>query len=129
MRVVLRVGALVATSVFAAACSDAEPRSETAYCGQIAANLEDLNSPIIATMSDIGRVLRAWRAVSATAPIAVEPEWNTLVDAMETAITVNPNEPESLQKVSDTARASEPAAKRVVTYTQEHCGLTIGVAP
>ena len=52
-----------------------------------------------------------------------------MVDAMETAITVNPNEPESLQKVADTARASEPAAKRVVSYTAERCGLTIGVAP
>ena len=130
MRVVLRVAAITATAVFAAACSDDDPpRTETAYCGQIAAHLEDLNSPVIATTPDIGRVLRAWRAVSDAAPIAIEAEWNTLVDAMETAITVDPNEPESLQKVADTARASEPAARRVVNYTAERCGLTIGVAP
>ena len=124
-----RITAVAATVVFAGACSDPDPRTETAYCGQIAENLEDLNSPVISDITDIGRVLRAWRAVAAAAPVAVEAEWDTMVDAMETAITVDPNEPESLHKVADTARASEPAAKRVVSYTQERCGLTIGVAP
>ena len=125
----LRVAAVVATAVFVGACSDPDPRTETAYCGQIAANLEDLNSPDISTITDIGRVLRAYRAVAAAAPVAVEAEWDTMVGVMQTAITVDPNEPESLQKVADTARASEPASKRVVSYTQERCGLTIGVAP
>lgn len=119
----------VAAIVGAGACSDSDQRSESAYCGQVAQYLEELNSPVITTSSDIGIVLTAWRSVAAAAPVAIEPEWNTLVDAMETAITVDPEDPESMQEVADTARASEPAAKRVVAYTQERCGLTIGVAP
>ena len=84
---------------------------------------------MIETSLDIGRVLAAWRAVANAAPIAIQPEWATMVDSMETAITVDTQDPESMQKVADTARASEPAAKRVVSYTLERCGITIGVAP
>lgn len=126
----LSIAALAATGVSVAACSDdADQRSESAYCGQIAAHLADLNSPPITTSSDIGRVLSAWRAVAAAAPVAVDTEWETMVESIETAITVDPDDPESLQKVADTARASEPAARHVVSYTQERCGITIGLAP
>lgn len=112
-----------------AACDDGNERSESAYCGQVATHLTDLNSPPIATGIDINRVLAAWRDVESSAPVAIETEWATMVDAIETAVTVDPNDPEAMQRVADTARASEPASKRVVSYTQERCGLTIGVAP
>lgn len=129
MRVVRNLLIGAAAFVFVTACSDADPRSETAYCGQIANHLSDLNSPVIETSLDIGRVLAAWRSVAKAAPVAIEPEWKTMVDAMQTAVTVDTQDPESMQKVADTARESEPAAKRVASYTQERCGLTIGVAP
>ncbi len=129
MRVVRHLAFLAATCAFVGACSDSEQRSESAYCGQVASHLSDLNSPAISTAGDVGRVLAAWRSVANAAPVAIEPEWNTLVDAIETAITVDTEDPESMQEVADTARASEPASKRVISYTQERCGLTIGVAP
>jgi hypothetical protein len=129
MRVV-RHFVVVATIAFVGACGDdPAPRSESAYCGQVAAHLTELNAPVISAPRDIGTVLTAWKSVAAAAPLAIEPEWEILVDALETAIRVDPEDPESLQEVSDTARASEPAAKRIVSYTQERCGLTIGVAP
>ena len=129
MRVVRHLAVVAAACALIAACGEGNARSETAYCGQIATHASDLNSPVIETSLDIGRVLAAWRSVANAAPVAIEPEWNTMVDAMETAITVDTNDPESMQKVADTARESEPAAKRVVSYTQERCGITIGVAP
>ena len=129
MQVVRNLAFVGLTLAFASACGDADPRSEAAYCGQVASHSSDLNSPVIETSLDIGRVLAAWRTVSNAAPIAIQPEWATMVDSMETAVTVDANDPESLQKVADTARASEPAAKRVVSYTLERCGITIGVAP
>ncbi|MBI4884355.1 MAG: hypothetical protein HY826_09915, partial [Actinobacteria bacterium] len=82
--------------------------------------------PVIADAIDIGQLLIAWQEVANSAPLAVEAEWNTMIDAMETAATVDPNDPESVQKVADTARASEQSANRVITYTQQRCGLTIG---
>ncbi|MCE9621427.1 MAG: hypothetical protein K8R99_03665 [Actinomycetia bacterium] len=129
MRVVRHLVVVAAALASVGGCDADDPRSESAYCGQIAEHLEDLNSPVIDTSLDVGRVLAAWRSVANAAPIAIEPEWTTMVDAMETAVTVDTEDPESMQKVADTARESEPAAKRVVSYTQERCGLTIGVAP
>ena len=64
------------------------------------------------------------------APIEIEAEWNTMMAALQTAVTVDANDPVSVQKVADTARASEPAANRVIDYTFTKCNATIGdVAP
>ena len=113
------------------ACGDdADQRSETNYCAQVGNHLIDLNSPTITEDGDIDRVVGAWRTVSKSAPIAVQAEWETMVANLETAITVDPNDPVSMQLVADTARKSEPAANRVITYTQQRCGALIGnVAP
>ncbi|MEQ1873127.1 MAG: hypothetical protein ABL953_05310 [Ilumatobacteraceae bacterium] len=128
MRLV-RFIAASAPMVLLAACSDGAERTESAYCGQIVQYETALNAPVISTPTDIGLVLAAWRSIAQSAPVAIEPEWNTMVDMMETAVTVDPDDPESMQLVADTARASEPAAERVVSYTQERCGLTIGLTP
>ncbi|MGB8859753.1 MAG: hypothetical protein WCC60_10880 [Ilumatobacteraceae bacterium] len=110
--------------------NDADQRSEANYCTQVGNHLSDLNSPSIVQGSDVDRVVRAWRAVADSAPLAIESEWDTMVANLETAITVDPSDTASMQKVADTARASEPAANRVITYTQQRCGAVIGnVAP
>ena len=115
----------------AAACSDdAAQRSEANYCTQVGNHLADLNAPSLATGDDIERVVDAWRAVAQSAPLAIEEEWNTMVANIETASTVDPNDADSLQLVADSARSSEPAANRVIAYTQQRCGALIGsVAP
>lgn len=135
-----RPAALATTLVaalFALGCSalvacgdDADQRSESNYCTQVGNHLSDLNSPSITADGDIDRVLDAWRTVSESAPIAVQAEWETMVANLETAITVDPDDPASMQLVADTARKSEPAANRVISYTQQRCGALIGsVAP
>jgi len=112
------------------ACSDdATTRTEGNYCSEVSAHLADLSSPVIATPADIDRVLDSWRAVAATAPLAVQQEWNIVVISMETAAAVDPNDPASVQHVADTARASERAANRVISYTLERCGAQIGTPP
>jgi len=115
----------------AAACSDdAAQRSEANYCTQVGNHLADLNAPSLATGDDIDRVVDAWRAVAQSAPLAIEEEWNTMVANIETASTVDPSDADSMQLVADSARSSEPAANRVIAYTQQRCGALIGsVAP
>jgi len=124
--------ALLALTLFAvSACGDdADQRSEANYCTQVGKHLTDLNSPTIAENGDIEGVVGAWRTVSESAPIAVQAEWESMVVNLETAITVDPNDPLSMQLVADTARKSEPAANRIISYTQQRCGALIGgVAP
>ncbi len=117
----------VSAGALLAACSD-DPaqRTEANYCKQVNEHLTDLSAPVIATQADIDRVVRAWRSVSASAPLAVQEEWEAVVGNVVTAATVDPADPESVQRVADTARATEPAADRVIAYTQATCGVTIG---
>lgn len=130
-RLMLAAVLTAASSGAVSACGDgADQRSESNYCTQVGNHLTELNSPTIATDGDIDRVVNAWRAVSKSAPLAVQAEWETMVANLETAITVVPNDTASMQLVADTARKSEPAANRVISYTQQRCGALIGnVAP
>jgi hypothetical protein len=110
-----------------AACGgSADQRSEGRYCTEVGNHLTALNSPSIQTPADIDTTLAAWRTVAQSAPLAIQQEWDTMVKSMETAATVKPNDPASMQKVADTARASEPAANRVIDYTYQKCRVTIG---
>ena len=123
--------ALTALPLGLVACGDdAQQRTEANYCTQVGNHLTDLNSPAITEDADIDRVLSSWRTVARSAPLAIEAEWDTMVANLETAVTVDPNDPTSMQRVADTARSSELAANRVITYTEQRCGAVIGnVAP
>jgi len=116
----------VGLAVSLSACGgDPQQRSESNYCVQVNANLADLNSPVLTLPTDIDRVIAAWRAVARSAPLAIEAEWDTMVNNLETASTVDPADAASMQRVADTARRSEPAANLVITYTQQKCGAVI----
>ncbi|MDO8391013.1 MAG: hypothetical protein Q7V57_11030 [Actinomycetota bacterium] len=121
--------ALGATGALGACSDDATKRTEGNYCNEVSNHLTDLSSPVIVTPEDIDRVIDSWRAVASTAPLAVQQEWNIVVISMETAAAVDPNDPASVQHVADTARASERAANRVISYTMERCGIQIGTPP
>lgn len=121
------VAALGTTLLGLSACSDdGVQRTEANYCAEVAAHTADLNSPALSTDDDVDRVLSSWRSVAGAAPLAIEPEWATMVANIETAVTVDPADPASMQRVADTARASEQAANRVIVYTQDTCGVLIG---
>jgi hypothetical protein len=124
---VVACAAVVAGAVVAG-CGGGNPdqRSGGHYCAEVSAHLGDLNSPSIATPADVQRTLEAWRAVASSAPLAVQKEWDAMVADLQTAATVKPNDPTSMQKVADSARASEPSANRVISYTYSLCKTTIG---
>lgn len=122
-------GATVALAVLAAGCGSDAPTAAERYCGLVQANLAVLESPAIQTDLDITATLDLYRSIADDAPIAVEPEWLQLVQSLETAATVNPSDPASVQLAADTARITEPAAVRVQLYTEQICGIEIGDAP
>jgi len=118
--------AAVSSLAFAACGGDDVERTEANYCGRVNAHLADLNTISLSTEADIDRIVSAWQAVAEAAPIAIEAEWKTMVANVQTAATVDPTDNASMQKVADTARASEPSANRVIAYTQDKCGVVIG---
>jgi hypothetical protein len=108
-------------------CGD-EPlaRSEGRYCTEVGDHLATLNSPVLGSEGDVDAMLAEWRTVAGAAPIAIQSEWDTVLAAVETAVTVDANDPESVQRVADTARAGETAANTVIDYTFKKCNATIG---
>ncbi|MEO5724637.1 MAG: hypothetical protein ABIQ39_14975 [Ilumatobacteraceae bacterium] len=119
---------LAAGGLTACGSSDSSARTDVAYCDAVHRNLAELNSPSIATAVDIDRTVKMYQAVASSAPLAVEKEWDILVLAYQTASTVVPGDPVSMQKAADTIRSSQPAATTVADYTSRLCGATIGTA-
>lgn len=127
----LVVGVLAVTLLGSACARDDSPiRTEGGYCTEVGNRLGDLNTTSFATPDDIIRVLDSWRAVGDTAPLAVEPEWEQVLAAMQLAAEVDPADVDSVQTMADTLREAQPAADRIISYTYRVCGAVIGgVAP
>ena len=120
---------LGALGVGATGCRDGKGNTGEEYCTVVAAHLETLNSPDIDSGEDIFATLSVYRDVTASAPVAIEPEWQQVLTGIETASTVNAADPESVQLAADTARRSKAAATKVQQYTQQLCALNIGNPP
>jgi hypothetical protein len=131
-----RLGRMAARSIaaalvvlVAAACSDSPDRSVAGYCGEISTNIALINGPSIATALDVEAALDLYRTIGEHAPAAVAPEWQVMIDSLETAATVVPGDPESIAIVSDVALSSQSAATRIQQYTKLNCGVDIGTPP
>jgi hypothetical protein len=119
----ISLGAIGAVST---GCSSTPDRSEGRYCTEVGNHLAQLNQPSLRNTDDIAAMLTTWRKIADAAPIAIQVEWDTVLGAMARAASVNSKDPTSLQKAADGARAAEPAANRVIDYTFQKCGATIG---
>lgn len=117
---------LVCLVALGACTATTAPTSEGAYCTEVGNRLTDLNATGFIDEADLVRVLDSWRAVAAAAPLAVETEWGEVLRGMETVITVDPADAESVQAAADTLRSIEPAADRVISYTFRLCNALIG---
>lgn len=127
-RAALALVAAPALALAVAACGSSPTRAET-YCGEVQTNVAVLESPAIQTQVDIDATLDLYRTLADDAPIAVQPEWQQLVESLQTAATVNPADPASVQLAADTARITESAVVRIQQYTNQICGIAIGNVP
>jgi hypothetical protein len=131
-----RVVATFAVGVFGiggfgliAACSEEPERTVAAYCDEVGANIDALTAPNVATGVDIEPLIDRYRSIAAVAPATVEPEWQELVSALETASTVVAGDTESLEIATRAALAGQPAYTRIQHYTQTECQIAIGTPP
>lgn len=112
------------------ACSSDEPdRSIARYCAEVQANLATINTPAISTSADIAATLQLYNSIGDSAPAAVQPEWQTMIDSLQTAATLEPNDPAQVAAVNEAALSSQSAATRIQQYTKDQCGADIGTPP
>jgi hypothetical protein len=107
------------------ACSSNAPPTAGQYCATIAGNLQQLNTPAIVDAAGIEATTNLYRTITSIAPLAVQKEWETMTSNVETAATVDPKDPASVQRVADMARSSQQAASTISDYTTRVCGVTI----
>lgn len=129
MRRGVRIVALALLIVGGTACGDEPERTIAGYCSEVQANLGAINTPSIATAADIEATLALYRTIGEHAPAAVEPEWQTMIDSLETAATLVPGDADQLAAVNEAALSSQSAATRIQLYTRDHCGTDVGTPP
>ena len=118
---------LACLALLAGACSSAgTARTEGGYCAAVQANLAELNAPGISVPGDVSRTVALYATMAKAAPLAVEKEWDILSLAYQTAATVVPSDPASMQKAADTIRSAQQSANAVADYTRRLCQVDIG---
>ena len=123
--------ASLVTLVLVAACGgdddDAVGSDAELFCEQATEQRDLILSPPMATEAELQASLEFYRLMGRLAPVAIAAEWGVLLDAMETASTVVPGDPESEQLAAMTAYASEPSAFRVKDWLLDNCGLDLPI--
>ncbi len=120
------VCATLAGASLLAACGRDEAPSAERFCGEIESNLAALTTPELAFEDDIDPLVELYRDIGRLAPLAIEAEWQQLVTNYETASTVVPDDPDSVQRVVTMAYRSEESAVLVDTWLQDNCALSMG---
>ena len=120
----IALAALVAAGL--AACGgDGGPDAER-FCGGVQANPAAVVDPGLATEADLEATLDHYRDLGDLAPAAIAAEWDDLVVNLETASTVVPGDPESLQRALAQAYATEKSAVAVHDWLIRNCGVDLG---
>ncbi|NQY55415.1 MAG: hypothetical protein HRT86_02850 [Ilumatobacteraceae bacterium] len=96
------------------------------FCGEVAANSAALTQPNVQTTADIDVLLELYREVGAFAPLAIEAEWDQLIEAYEVASAVVPGDEQSEQAALAAIYSSESAAAAVSQWLVDTCAVDIG---
>lgn len=120
------IAASVASVLVLAACGGDTSTNAERFCGEIEANSAELFSPEIDSATEIGPLLDLYRTIGRFAPLSIEADWDQLVLNYETADTVVPGDPESVQAATAQAYQSEKSAAAVKGWLIDNCALDIG---
>jgi hypothetical protein len=119
------IGVVVAGAALTA-CGGDQPGDAERFCGEVQANTEAIVNPTLDHPEDLEATVELYRDIGAVAPLAIEPQWEALVLNLETASTVDPSDPDSLQRVYARAYATEREAVAVRDWLLDHCQIDLG---
>lgn len=96
------------------------------FCGEVQANTRAIVRPRLRTAADIDGLLTLYRELGELAPLAIDADWDALVLNYETASTVAPSDPDSVQRAVARAYATEQSAVAVHDWLIANCAVDIG---
>ena len=106
------------------ACGD-EGGSSAEFCADIREHRDAILAPP-PTADEIDDFVELHREIGSVAPLAIEQEWGDLVVNYETASTVDPGDPESVQRVVETAVRTEESVTAVQQWVATNCDVDLG---
>jgi hypothetical protein len=110
-----------------AGCSSGERAGDAErFCGEVKAQTRAIVRPRVRTTEDVDALLALYRQLGEHAPLAIDDDWDALILNYETASTVVPGDPESLQRVAARAYATERSAVAVHDWLLANCAVDIG---
>jgi len=113
--------------VVSAACGDdAESGDAQRFCGAVQENRDALVEPRLTSPADAATLVELYRQVGELAPLAIEEHWDALTLLYATASTVDPDDPESRERVKARAFATERSAITVHEWLLRTCAVDIG---
>ena len=117
----------VATAALLTACGSGSSAGDAErFCGEVKANTPAIVKPRIRTAEDVDTLLALYRDLGDLAPLAIDADWEALILNYETASTVEPTDPESVQRVAARAYATEQSAVAVHDWLLTNCAVDIG---
>jgi len=117
---------VAATAASLGACADDDAGNAERFCGEVQLNTDRLTQPDLQFSGDIEPLLDLYRDIGELAPLAIEPDWDQLVTAYETASTVVPGDPESEQIALASIFSTEKSAAAVDRWLEANCAVDIG---
>jgi hypothetical protein len=122
--VLASAAALVAAGTLAAGCGG-ESGDTATFCGEVKAHAAELvSSP--KTMREVPAFIGLYERIDRVAPLEIQPHWQVLLLNYQTANTVDPAKPESVQKALRQAYESERSAVKVHDFLLSHCDVDLG---
>jgi hypothetical protein len=109
---------------------DDESGDAERFCGEVAEHRDLLTRPQLGASgdvdADIEALLAEYRRIGEFAPLAVEADWDQLVEAYETAAAVDAADPESEQAALEAVFRAERSAVAVADWLRRTCAVDIG---
>ncbi len=118
--------AVVTTVVALTACGDETGSDAERFCGEIGADPGSVVAPPLDDEEQLATTLTRYRELAELAPIAVEADIRSLLTSLETASTVVPSDPASVQRAVTQAYASERSAVVLRDWVRANCGVDLG---
>ncbi len=110
-------------ALVASACGQ-PARTATNFCRQLAKEAPGITQPTV-TSADIATMLDRYKRLGEVSPLAIEKDWESLIELLSVASRVKANDPESVQAVVDMAYSTEKAADAAAKWIVETCGVDI----
>ena len=119
------VAALAACGGLLVGCGDDGPPGTAKFCGEVKEHATALLTAPTA-IAEIPAFVDLYKRLERDAPLAIQPHWQALVLNYETASTVDPADPASVQRSYALAYRTEGSAVAVHDFLLANCNVDLG---